>query len=423
MENQFESKEVWPDQEFLGWRMVEENGRERKVEPFLKIRTMHAWKDIGLSFTEWFFNKRGWLNILELFLLFLLAAAIWYDAGTLVIYGLGGMIVGLYIAAFLGWLFSQRDYAGIVVSQTEGYRTYVDAAFAEQEDGIGKLSYVESKVTELDIRKVPRHIINTGRTKPSMRGINMLGPVKLVFDGSEWYMASWQDSTHHIFIGNSSSMSFVAFLAAVTTLDRKVLALNKHYEKLLKKAAAVYQKARLENNAMTDEEFDRSVKDGKIQGKKLPKYMDLLAMDRILMSHVKDVAEDIDRIESIVSKNPLKIDMSKLSKYTRTFMIAAATNNLQTELKSHKEGVVPLETLRDTYNVAQEVMSFWKTMPGREERLKRSVYSQLYAVVEDIFGVGAEKIKQGQDLLKKRRDETIGRLPEKKDESVFQVNK
>lgn len=141
------------------------------------------------------------------------------------------------------------------------------------------------------------------------------------------------------------------------------------------------------------------------------------------MSHVKDVAEDIDRIESIVSKNPLKIDMSKLSKYTRTFMIAAATNNLQTELKSHKEGVVPLETLRDTYNVAQEVMSFWKTMPGREERLKRSVYSQLYAVVEDIFGVGAEKIKQGQDLLKKRRDETIGRLPEKKDESVFQVNK
>jgi len=421
MASEWESKEVWPDQEFLGWRVVEEAGKERKVEPFLKVRTLHAWRDIGLSFTEWVFNRRGWLTIIEIALLLIFGAAVVEKAGSLLIYGAVGIMVGIYLAGFLGWLFSQRDYAGIVVSQTEGYRTYVDASFHEDEDGIGTLSYVESKVTELDIRKCPRHIINQGRQKPSMRGIQMINTVKLNFGPSEWYMASWQDQTHHIFIGSKSSLSFVAFLAAVTTLDRKVLSLNRHYEKIVKKAKDAFTKARLENSAMTDEEVERAAKDGKIKGKKLPKYMDLLEMDRILMSHINEVAADIDRIEPIISANPIKMDMSRLTKYTKTFVIAAATANLQNELRGSREGVVPLETMRDTYNVAQEVMAFWKTMPGREERLKRAVYSQLYAVVEDIFGVGAEKIKQGQDLLKKRRDETIGRLPEKENASLFEV--
>jgi len=425
MDKDWESKEVHPDEEFLGWRVINEGNSEKQVEPFLKIRTMHAWRDIGLSFTEWVLNRRGWLFILETVAFLGIASVIAYKSGVYLEYVIGGDIVGGYIGIMLGWLFSQREWSAIVVSQTEGYRTYIDASWGPEEENLGKLSYVESKVTELDIRKAPSHLINQSKLPPSMRGIQVLGGVRLVFNGHEYYMNSWQDQTHHIFIGNGSSTSLVAFLASISTLDRKVLSINKHYERVLKKAKNAYEQARAEHSAMTDEEFERAARNGEIEAKKLPKYLDLLEMDRVMRAHINELTKDIDKIESLISKNPVKMDISKLSKYTRRFVIAATTYNLQQEMRTKHDGFIPLETMRDLYNTYGEVINYWKTIPGREEKLKRIMYEQIYAVSEDIYGVGMEKIKQGLELLKKKRDDILaGQKNEKSEnESLFEVKK
>ena len=422
MDKEWESGEVNPDQEFLGWRTISEENGERKVEPFLKVRTLHAWRDIGLSFTEWVFNERGWLTIIEGFLLILVAGAIIDKAGALVAYGIGGMTIGIYIAAFLGWLFSQRDWSGIVVSQIEGQRTYIDTSFSE-ETGMPKLEYVESKINEFDVRKAPSHIINNGRGKPSLKGINMLGVTKASFDGHEYYFASWQDSTHHIYLGNSSTMSVVAFLASITTLDKRVLKINRHYEKIIKKAQAAYENSKQQYPEMTEEEFQKAVRDGTIQGKNLPKYMDLLEYDKLLMRDINNISEDIDKIESVISKNPLKIDTANLSKYTQRFVVAVTTGNLEREMREEKENHIPLETLKDAYNASQETIKYYSTIPGVWERMKRSVYSNLYSMLEDISGVGAEKIREGEKLLKKHRDDTLRGVSLQKDDSMLEVKK
>ena len=174
---------------------------------------------------------------------------------------------------------------------------------------------------------------------------------------------------------------------------------------------------------MSEEEYEKAVKEGKIQEKSLPKYLDLLEYDRLLMKDINNISEDIDRIESVISKNPLKIDTANLSKYTKRFVVAVTTGNLERELKKAEKNHIPLETLKDAYNASQETIKYYSTIPGVWERMKRSVYSNLYAMLEDISGVGAEKIREGEKLLKKHRDDTLRGVSLEKDNSMLEVKK
>lgn len=92
-------------------------------------------------------------------------------------------------------------------------------------------------------------------------------------------------------------------------------------------------------------------------------------------------------------------------------------------MREEKENHIPLETLKDAYNASQETIKYYSTIPGVWERMKRSVYSNLYSMLEDISGVGAEKIREGEKLLKKHRDDTLRGVSLQKDDSMLEVKK
>lgn len=401
----YNNEEIDPQSEYLFYQVKRDDGNEQLVEPFLKIRTMHSLRDIGLSTWEWFFNRKGYMRMFEGFLLVGFYALVWWELRFLFWYFIGGGIIGAMIAVVLGYIFSRRDMAGIITWMVEGHKTYLHAVMEEMKTVLPKLRYVQADITAFFMQKAPSHIINQGKLRPGVRGIQILQATHYRFMGSDYYFNNWKDRTNHVYIGGPFSLS--AFMVGIATLDKRVTKYSRRYEKILKKAHTLVQKEMSKHPDIDMDHLDESEEARKTYHKGLPKALKVLEMDRRLAKDIAVISQDVRDIESVIHTNPLQIEIRKLNKYTRRFMIAAATYNMNEELKKTRTDVVPLDSLKDRFNAASAVSKFYEILPQYMTRARREFYWSVYGMLQDFTSSGVQTMTEAKKLVRKRLDSMI----------------
>lgn len=409
LEEDYDNEKVDPEQEYLSYRVIKDENGEQLVEPFLKIRTLRAWRDIGLSFVEWLFNRRGLRKMGEGLLILGFYIFIWWQLRYMFTYFLAGGIIGGMIAFFLGWIFSRRDMAGLLTWMVEGHKTYLHAVLEELKTTLPKLQYVQSDITAFFMQKVPSHIINQGKMRPGTRGVQILEATHKRFMGYDYYFNNWKDNSNHIYVGGPFSLS--AFLIGVSTLDKRVTKISRAYTKRLKKARRIVDGALQRFPVQDVKKVNEVAEESGVHIKGLPNALKLLEMDRHLMQDIKILAQDVQTIEGLIHKNPLQIELRKLNKYTRRFVIAAATYNMKEDLRKTRTDIVPLDTLKDRFNAASAVAKFYEIIPQYVTRVKREFYHDVYAMLEDFTSNGVDTMAEAKKLVRKRLESQINTKP------------
>lgn len=392
----FEQEHISEESEYLSYRVLKDGDTEQLVEPFLKIRTLRAWRDIWLSFTEWFFNRRGWAKSIMGALAALIGYLMYTNLNALIGYNMDGTMLGASIAAALGYAFSHREYSGIISWMVSGHKTYLQTTI-QADTGVPKMPYVEATLDEFAMLKVPKNIINKGRIGPSARGIQIHRCYTWSQFGKDYYFANWHDRTKHIFIGGEFSLS--AFFVGIASLDKTIITVNRKFKKMLRKAE------KISNDAKTYVDNGMEMPE-KLQSR-LPKAEMVLEIDRKMRKAADNLAGVIDEAEDLIGKNPYKYDVRKLSKYTRRYLIAASTYELNEIKMASRKDRISLNTVRERYNVAAALYRFYEIIPEVLDAVQRQSLFKIYAILHKVVGQDPEKIEEALALVDRRAKSLI----------------
>ena len=190
-----------------------------------------------------------------------------------------------------------------------------------------------------------------------------------------------------------------AFFVGIASLDKTITTVNRKFKKMLRKAE------KISNDAKTY--IDNGMEMPEKLQSRLPKAEMVLEVDRKMRKAADNLAGVIDEAEDLIGKNPYKYDVRKLSKYTRRYLIAASTYELNEIKMASRKDRISLNTVRERYNVAAALYRFYEIIPEVLDAVQRQSLFKIYAILHKVVGQDPEKIEEALALVDRRAKSLI----------------